>query len=110
MPHLFSLSFILPKLLASAPAWIRVLLIETGKTGEETRFEGSGQFEFSYRHNGLPWGSAVKKLSAVQDTRGFSPLGKERATHSSIPVFGKSHEQRSLVGYRPWDLKELNTS
>ena len=36
-------------------------------------------------------------------------LGKEMATHSSI-VHGKSHGQRNLVGYSPWDRKESDRS
>ena len=32
-------------------------------------------------------------------------LEKEMATHPSI-LSGKSHGQRSLVGYNPWHLKE----
>ena len=32
-------------------------------------------------------------------------LEKEMATQSSI-LAGESHEQRSLVGYRPWSRKE----
>ena len=35
------------------------------------------------------------------------PLEKEMATHSSI-LPGKSHGWRSLVGYGPWGLKELD--
>ena len=34
------------------------------------------------------------------------PLEKEMATHSSIPA-GKSHGQRSLVGYSPWGHTRL---
>ena len=33
------------------------------------------------------------------------PLEKEMATHSSI-LAGKSHGQRSLVGYIPWGQEE----
>ena len=37
------------------------------------------------------------------------PLEEEMATHSvSLP--GKFHGQRSLVGYSPWDHKELDTT
>ena len=36
------------------------------------------------------------------------PLEKEMATHSNI-LDWKSHGQRSLVGYSPWDRKELDT-
>ena len=35
------------------------------------------------------------------------PLEKGMATHSSI-LAGKSHGQRSLTGYSPWDHKELD--
>ena len=34
-------------------------------------------------------------------------LEKEKATHSSIFAWIKSHGQRSLVGYTPWGCKEL---
>ena len=37
------------------------------------------------------------------------PLEKEMATHSII-LAGKSHGQRSLVGYSPWGHKELDTT
>ena len=37
------------------------------------------------------------------------PLEKEMATHSSM-LAGKSHGQKSLVGYSPWDRKESDTS
>ena len=59
---------------------------------------------------GLPGSSVVKNLPAKQETRVCSlgqedPLKKETAT---APVFlpGKSHGQRSLVGYSPWCRKE----
>ena len=32
------------------------------------------------------------------------PLGKETATHARV-LHGKSHGQRSLVGYSPWVCK-----
>ena len=35
-------------------------------------------------------------------------MEKEMATHSSIP--GKSHGQRSLVGYSPWGCRESRLS
>ena len=54
----------------------------------------------------------VKNLPAVQKTWVQSldqedPLEKEMATHSCIPAW-RIHGQRSLVGYRPWDRKELD--
>ena len=50
-----------------------------------------------------PHGLVVKNLPAKQTTQvwslgGEDPLGKEMATHSR-----KSHGQRSLAGYSPWD-------
>ena len=52
----------------------------------------------------------VKHLPAMWETRVQSlgwedPLEKEMAPHSSI-LSGKSHGQRSLVGYSPWGHKE----
>ena len=40
------------------------------------------------------------------------PLEKKMETHSSGSGFlsGKSHGQRSLVGYRQWGCKELDTT
>ena len=48
----------------------------------------------------------------MQETRVHSlgredPLEEEMATPSNI-FAGESHEQRSLVGYRPWGCKELD--
>ena len=56
----------------------------------------------------------VKNLSAMQETHVRSlgwedHLEKEMATHSSI-LPGKSHRQRSLAGYHPWDCKELDST
>ena len=43
----------------------------------------------------------------VQSLGWEDPWGKEIATHSSFSS-GKSHGQRSLVGYSPWGSKELD--
>ena len=56
----------------------------------------------------------VKNSSAVWETwvrpLGWeNPLEKGMATHCSI-FAGKSHGQRSLVGYSPWGHKEYNTT
>ena len=53
----------------------------------------------------------VKKLPAKQETwvqsRGQEdPQEKEMATYSSV-LPGKSHGQRNLVGYSPWDNKRF---
>ena len=52
----------------------------------------------------------VKCLSAMQETWVLSlgqedPLEKEMATHSSA-LAGKSHGERSLIGYSPWGRRE----
>ena len=56
----------------------------------------------------------VKRLSAMLETQVRS-LGREdpwRRKWQSTPLFlpGKSHGQRSLVGYSSWGLKELDTT
>ena len=56
----------------------------------------------------------IKHLPAMRETwvlslGGEDLLEKEMATHSSI-LAGKSHGRRSLVGYSPWDHKELDTT
>ena len=58
----------------------------------------------------------VKHPPAMQETwlqslGGEDPLEKEMATHSSgLFLPGKSHEERSLVGYNPWGRKESDTT
>ena len=49
------------------------------------------------------------KETWVQCLSGEDPLEKGM---QPTPVFlpGESHEQRSLVGYSPWDRKELDTT
>ena len=59
-------------------------------------------------------GQRVKRLPAMQETWVRSlgqedPLEKEMATHSVL-LPGKSHGQRSLVDYSPWDRKESDTT
>ena len=66
----------------------------------------------------ITWASLVaqkvKRLPAMQETR-FDPWVRKipwgRKWHPT-PVLlpGKSHGQRSLVGYSPWDHKELDTT
>ena len=60
---------------------------------------------------GLPGGSVVKNPPAMQETQ-FNPwVGKIpwRREWQPTPVFlpRKSHGQRSLVGYSPWNCKSL---
>ena len=56
----------------------------------------------------------MKNPPAMQENQvrslvGEDPLEKEMATHSSL-LPGKSHGQRSLVGYSPWGRKESDTT
>ena len=56
----------------------------------------------------------VKNLPAMQETQNQS-LGGEDTLEKGIttsPVFlpGELHGQKSLVGYSPWGLKELDTT
>ena len=56
----------------------------------------------------------IKNLPAMQETR-FNPCVRKipwRTDWLPTPVFlpGKSHRQRSLMGYSPWGHKELDTA
>ena len=53
-----------------------------------------------FAHNSETW---VRSLGQEE------PLEKETATHSII-LAGEFHGQRSMVGYRPWGHKELDTT
>ena len=60
---------------------------------------------------GFPGGSLVKNLPAVQEMWANPWLGKIpwRRKWQPIPVLlGKSHRQRSLVAYSPWDHKRVS--
>ena len=57
---------------------------------------------------------SVQNLPAMQETQVLSlgqevPLEKKMGTHSII-LAGKSHGQRSLVGYSPWGPKESDST
>ena len=56
----------------------------------------------------------VKNLLAMQETQ-VQSLGGEipwrrKWQHTPVFLLGKSHEQRSLVGYSPWGHKELDVT
>ena len=62
----------------------------------------------------FPVAQMVKNLPAMQETW-VQSLGQEdpwRRKWQPTPVFlpGKSHGQRSLVGYSPWGCKESDTT
>ena len=57
---------------------------------------------------------SVQNPPAMQETQVLSlgqevPLEKKMGPNSSI-LAGKSHGQRSLVGYSPWGRKESNST
>ena len=57
----------------------------------------------------------VKNLPSMQKTRVRSlgqedPLEESMATHTNILAWRIPCPQRSLVGYRPWGCKELDTT
>ena len=53
---------------------------------------------YSRRKHGLPWWLSSKESACNAGNPG------------SIPGSGRSHGQRSLVGYSPWGHKELDTT
>ena len=64
---------------------------------------------------GFPGGSVAKKPACQCRRRGFDPWSRKmpwRRKWQPTPVFlpGKSHGQRSLVGYSPWGHKESDTT
>ena len=70
----------------------------------------------SSKHSGLPW-RLYGKGSASNAGDGFDPWGRKipwRREWQPTPVFlpGKSHGQRSLEGYSPWDCmtERLNSN
>ena len=83
--------------------------------------ENDGKFKFKYVHIGqmdFP-GGASDKESACQcrrhKRRGFAPsVGKipwrRKWKPTLVPLPGKSHGWRSLVGYNPWGRKESDTA
>ena len=63
---------------------------------------------------GFPGGSVVKNpLANTGDAGLISGLGRSPGVGNDNPLVflpGKFHGQRSLVGYGPWGLKELDTT
>ena len=81
------------------------------------RLHGVGIGKQWGKNEGFPGGSVVKNPPAKQEMHemGVWSLGWEDPLEKGMatpPVFlvGKSHGQRSLVGYSPWGRKELDMS
>ena len=84
--------------------------------------EGSGKVQClcykirnSWGYNvGFPGGSVVEKISAnARDPGSIPGSGRSPREGSGTPLqyscLQKSHGQRSLVGYSPWDFKQSDT-
>ena len=94
--------------------WFWPMMI-TSQRGKELRFPRS-ILEINLRTLGFPGGTSGKEPACQwrrQKRLGFYPwVGKMpwRRKWQPTPVFlpGKSHGQKTLVGYSPWGLKESN--
>ena len=79
--------------------------------------EPCGCVEYIWQQNNAPQKIAqtVKNLPAMQETKasilgwGRSP-GEEHGNPFQYSFLENSHGQKSLVGYSPWGLKELDTT
>jgi len=72
-----------------------------------------GSFVFPYKLASLV-AQVVKNLLAMQETwvrsLGWEDLLEKEMTTHSIILLRDFHGQRSLVGYSPWDFKELDVT
>ena len=81
--------------------------------GEGTALEVGGEPEGLIRRHRR--GCEARSLFMLCVLKQMLPLGREdplekkMATHS-VPLLGKSHGWRSLVGYSPWGCKESDTT
>ena len=78
----------------------------------ETCLEIMGKlFNVHYPYSRIPrWLSGKESTCNIGQTHRFDPgVGKIPWRRKATPVFlpGKSHGQRSLVGYSPWDCKRV---
>ena len=79
---------------------------------------GRSIWQYTFSPAGLPWWFSDKESTNARDggdaSSVFPWVGKIlwRRAWQPIPVLlpGKSHEQRSLVGYSPWSHKESDTT
>ena len=66
----------------------------------------------AHTQDGFPGGSVVQNPPTMQEAY-VQPQGLEYLLEKKMAIFtpvflpGKSHEQRSLVGYRPWGCKRV---
>ena len=64
-----------------------------------------------YLLKGFPGGSGVKNLPAMQKTQVLSPGWEdplqEEVAPTTVFLAGKSHGQRTVVGYSPWGHKRV---
>ena len=91
-----------------------ILLIQ-GLVYQRSKLEELGKIpSFAKQSDGFLVAQTVRNLTTIQET-GVWFLGWEipwRREWKHTPVFlpGKFHGQRNVVGYNPWDSKELDTT
>ena len=97
-------------------AWNRIFTCSCPKTFIELSCK-TLRIYFNTHMNilGLPWWLSGKESTCQCRRYGVQSLGQDdplEEVRQPTPVFlpGKSHAQRSLVGYSPWDLKESDTT
>ena len=109
------------KIMASGPITSWQIDGETVETVSDFIFLGSKitadadcSLEIKRRLRASLVAQTVKRLPAIQDTGYDSWVGKIpwRSKWHTTPALlpGKSHGQRSLIGYSPWDREESDTT
>ena len=99
------------------PALEKEMATHSSMLGESQGWEPGGPPSMGSYRVGHDWrdlaaaaaGSNLPRETQVPSLGREDPLEKEMAAHSSV-LAGKSHEQRSPVGYIPWGLKETRLS
>ena len=87
--------------------------LKTSPAETRTQLWSSGTNIVEWMISGLPWWLSGKESTCQWRRCGFDPWVRKipwREKWQPTPVFlpGKSHGQRSLVGYSPWGHKELD--
>ena len=82
---------------------ITLIIFFTAEEGEALKSQQKQDLELTRSDHQLLIAKFRLKLQKVVKT---TWRGKWQPTSVFLP--GKSHEQRSLVGYSPWDHKELD--
>ena len=116
-PHLDVCTLHLPSspcpVVTSAPwPWLILHLSLFGLARPDTLGSGELALLYNYPICGRPWWLRGKESACQCSRHGFNPWFEKipwRRKWQAAPVFllGKSHEQRSLMGYSPWGCKRV---